>query len=172
MTATAVSKIVRIRGTGIRKMEIEALIVSIAFPKRVISRCPAIRFAVSRTHKVMGRIKFLVSSIRTMNLMRATGVPCGTKCASMWFVFLIQPNRLMVNHLSKARGRVTTRCEVKEKICGNRAVAFIIKIMVNKVMMYVSSPFFVLFRVNATSFSRKLRNLPIAVFLTDLFIQE
>lgn len=135
MTATAVSKIVKIRGIGMRKIENETLIDNMAFPRRVISKCPAIKFAVSRTHNVIGRIKFLVNSIRTINLMRATGVPWGTKCASMWFVFLIQPNKLMVSQLNRARGRVTTRCEVREKICGNRAVTFMIKMMVNRVIM-------------------------------------
>jgi len=48
------------------------------FPSSVIRRCPAIRLAVSRTHSVRGRIKFLDSSIITMKGMRAVGVPCGS----------------------------------------------------------------------------------------------
>jgi len=50
------------------------------FPSSVMRRCPAIRLAVSRTHKVMGRMRFLDSSIITMNGMRMDGVPWG----SMW----------------------------------------------------------------------------------------
>lgn len=54
-----------------------------AFPRSVMRRWPAIMLAVNRTQRVMGRIMFLVSSMRTINLMRATGVPWGTKWASM-----------------------------------------------------------------------------------------
>jgi len=42
---------------------------------RDISRCPAIMFAVRRTHSVTGRIKFLVISIRTMKFISMVGVP-------------------------------------------------------------------------------------------------
>ena len=54
-----------------------------AFPSNDISRCPAIILAVSRTHRVMGRITLLVSSINTMKFIRAKGVPCGRRCDSM-----------------------------------------------------------------------------------------
>jgi len=50
-----------------------------AFPSKVISKCPAIRLAVNRTHRVIGRIMFLVSSIITINDINTTGVPCGSK---------------------------------------------------------------------------------------------
>lgn len=83
MTATALSRIVRMNGATIKIIEEILLIDSIAFPRRVISKCPAIMFAVSRTHRVMGRIMFLVNSISTINLIRAEGVPCGTKCANI-----------------------------------------------------------------------------------------
>jgi len=49
----------------------------------VSSKCPAIKFAVNRTHSVIGRIMFLTISIITINDTRAVGVPCGTKCVSM-----------------------------------------------------------------------------------------
>jgi hypothetical protein len=49
------------------------------FPNRESKRCPAIKFAVSRTQSVIGRIKLLVSSIITMKDMRARGVPCGRR---------------------------------------------------------------------------------------------
>jgi hypothetical protein len=54
-----------------------------AFPRRDISKWPAIKLAVSRTHSVMGRIKFLTSSMITMKFMRAIGVPCGSRWESM-----------------------------------------------------------------------------------------
>lgn len=43
-------------------------------------RCPAVMLAANRTPKVIGRIIFLISSIKTINLIRNTGVPVGTKC--------------------------------------------------------------------------------------------
>lgn len=51
------------------------LIVIRKLPRSDISKCPAIRFAVSRTQSVIGRIIFLVSSIRTINGIRGEGVP-------------------------------------------------------------------------------------------------
>lgn len=55
------------------------LIFKRALPNKDMRRCPAIRLAVSRTHRVMGRIKFLVISISTMKAIRATGVPWGSR---------------------------------------------------------------------------------------------
>jgi len=54
-----------------------------AFPRSDISRWPAIRLAVSRTHRVMGRIRLLTSSMITMKFIRATGVPWGRRWESM-----------------------------------------------------------------------------------------
>ena len=66
MQDTADSRIVNIKGaisvTIINSGEIDV----IEFPSNVISRCPAIKFAVSRTHSVIGRIKALVNSISTI----------------------------------------------------------------------------------------------------------
>jgi hypothetical protein len=45
------------------------------FPSKVNSRCPAIMFAVSRTARVPGRIKFLIVSMMTMNGINIVGVP-------------------------------------------------------------------------------------------------
>ena len=135
MAATAVSRTVRIKGIKISVRERVDLRANIALPKSVIKRCPAIMLAVSRTHRVMGRIRFLVSSMRTINLIRAMGVPWGTRCASMWFVLLIQPKRLIESQLSMASGRVRVRWEVREKTCGNKAVAFISRMAVNKERM-------------------------------------
>jgi hypothetical protein len=58
-------------------------IVGPLFPSRVISRWPAIMFAVRRTASVPGRIRFLIVSIMTMNGISIVGVPCGTKCSNI-----------------------------------------------------------------------------------------
>jgi hypothetical protein len=45
----------------------------------VINKCPAIIFAVNRTARVPGRIKFLIVSINTIKGIRIGGVPLGIK---------------------------------------------------------------------------------------------
>ena len=45
------------------------------FPSKVNRRCPAIMFAVNRTARVPGRIRFLIVSMITMNGINMVGVP-------------------------------------------------------------------------------------------------
>lgn len=71
------------RGIGIAIILLNKDIEFKAFPKRDISKCPAIRLAVNRTHNVIGRMIFLTNSIITINIIKAEGVPCGTKCESI-----------------------------------------------------------------------------------------
>lgn len=56
------------------------------FPRSVIRRCPATIFAINRTERVIGRIMFLIDSIRTIKGMRADGVLWGTIWANIWLV--------------------------------------------------------------------------------------
>ena len=79
MQATAPSRIVKMRGATMARIMWWACIVIKALPSRDMSRWPAIRFAVSRTHSVIGRIRFLVISIITMKFISGIGVPCGNK---------------------------------------------------------------------------------------------
>jgi len=81
----------------------------IAFPKSVINRWPAIRFAVSRTHNVIGRIKFLTSSIKTMKFINNRGVPCGNRWDRKWFVFFMVLRIITDSQKVKARGRFTSK---------------------------------------------------------------
>jgi len=83
MHATAASRIVNVIGIIISINEYLVLIDSKEFLSNVNSKCPAIKFAVSRTHSVIGRIKFLTISIITMKDTRAVGVPCGTRCVNI-----------------------------------------------------------------------------------------
>jgi len=83
MQATADSRIERVSETGVVRMFGNTLSLERAFPSKVISRCPAIKLAVSRTHRVIGRMIFLVNSIMTINDISTTGVPCGSKWDSM-----------------------------------------------------------------------------------------
>lgn len=73
--ATADSKTVSTIGIGTLITILILLIESSAFPRRDISKCPAIMLAVRRTHRVIGRMILLVSSISTMKFISASGVP-------------------------------------------------------------------------------------------------
>jgi len=75
MQATADSRMESVREIGMDKMFWNTLRLDKAFPSKVINKWPAIKLAVSRTHRVIGRIMFLVSSIRTMSDINTTGVP-------------------------------------------------------------------------------------------------
>jgi len=133
-------------------MALEIFICINAFPNRDIRRCPAIKLAVSRTHNVIGRIIFLTSSITTINIIKAGGVPWGSRWESIWLVFFIQPNNIRDSQNTRDRGKVTVRWEVGEKIWGYKAKKFI-KIMTVKVnMIIISLLFSFLFKVNLTSF--------------------
>lgn len=73
----------------LKRITLEA--TAVWFPRRVMRRCPATIFAISRTERVIGRITFLMDSISTINGIRAVGVLWGTRCANIWFVLLIHP---------------------------------------------------------------------------------
>ena len=45
----------------------------------LINRCPATMLAAKRTERVIGRIKFLTSSIKTISGIKGAGVPDGTR---------------------------------------------------------------------------------------------
>ena len=70
MQDTAVSKIVNAKGAISVNVINSGEIDIIEFPNSVINKCPAIKFAVNRTHNVMGRIRFLTNSIITIKDIR------------------------------------------------------------------------------------------------------
>lgn len=88
-------------------------------PKRVRRRCPAIIFAVSRTARVPGRIKFLIVSIHTIKGIRTAGVPWGTRWANICWEWLIQPYNINLSHRGRARDKHRAMCLVLVKIYGN-----------------------------------------------------
>jgi len=57
----------------------------------VINKCPAIILAVNRTDNVIGRIKLLVVSIRTINEANIIGEFIGTKWENILFILFIHP---------------------------------------------------------------------------------
>lgn len=75
-------------------------------------------FAVNRTQRVIGRIKLLVISIKTINIIKAAGVPWGTRWDNIWFVFFNHPNNINDNQNVKAKGSEMVKWDVGEKIWG------------------------------------------------------
>lgn len=141
MQATAPSRIVRITGASIAIAMLETCIDIRAFPSKDISRCPAIRFAVNRTHSVIGRIRFLVISISTIKFISGMGVPCGRRCDSMCFVFFVHPNIIIASQIVRESGKVIGRWAVVAKFCGYSATRFISRIDINIRIRILSVPF-------------------------------
>ena len=140
--ATALSRMERIVGPIIDKVaDIEDILIR-ALPMRDISRCPATILAVNRTHNVIGRIKFLISSIATMKFISSTGVPCGSMWESMCLVFFVHPFNIIAIHSVKERGRVITRWADTEKICGYSAKKLMVMIVPIVIRIIKLSPFF------------------------------
>jgi len=61
-------------------------LIAILFPISVRSKCPDTIFAINRIPSVPGRIRVLILSISTINLIKALGVLKGTKWANILFV--------------------------------------------------------------------------------------
>jgi len=76
--------------------------------------------AANRTDSVIGRIIFLIISIHTMNDINATGVPWGTKWASICKVLFIHPNSMNEIHNGRAKVKVKIKCLEEVKINGNK----------------------------------------------------
>lgn len=103
---------------------------SIAPPIKDINRWPAIILAVSRKVKAKGRIKFLNSSTRAINLTNPRGVPLGTKWHRKSEKDFTQPKTTTPTQKEKDRGKFLVRCEVIENRCGNKDKKFIEKISI------------------------------------------
>jgi hypothetical protein len=113
----------------------------IRLPSSSIKRWPAVMLAVSRTHRVRGRIVLLISSINTMKFISAVGVPCGSRCASMCFVFLVHPKSIREAQRIKARGEDITTCAVVENTWGYSAMKFRMKINIKILIKTLRIPF-------------------------------
>lgn len=101
---------------------------------KVINRWPAIMFAVNRIVKVIGRIIFLIDSIKIIKGIRILGVPWGTKWINICLVLLIHPNNIILNHKGKVKEKFTDKCLVLVKINGNKPIKLLIIINKNNEM--------------------------------------
>lgn len=110
------------------------LIIGPVFPKRVRSKCPAIMLAVKRIAKVPGRIKFLIVSMQTIKGIKIGGVPCGTRWANIFNVFVNHPYNINLSHNGSANVNVNVKCLDLVKMYGNRPIKLLIKIVENSVI--------------------------------------
>jgi hypothetical protein len=140
--ATAASRINRRICAAIRIVSKVWFIAGPLFPRRVSRRWPAIMFAVNRTARVPGRIRFLMVSMMTMNGINIVGVPCGTRCSNMWFVFLIHPNSINLTHRGSASVSVRVRWLVLVKTYGNSPRKLFVRIMRNREVKMNEFPLF------------------------------
>lgn len=102
MIATAVSNIINTIWMIIIRGRMMFLTEIVLLPNSLISKCPAIMFAVSRTASLPGRIKLLTVSIITINGISAAGVPEGTKWLNILLVLLVHPYSMVLNHRGRA----------------------------------------------------------------------
>lgn len=82
------------------------------FPINVNNKWPDTIFAINRILRVKGRIKVLISSIKTMNLINGEGVPLGTKWANIWLVKVNQPNKKKPIHKGIEINKFVVKCLV------------------------------------------------------------
>lgn len=108
---------------------------------------------------------FLISSIRTINIINAAGVPRGTKCANISLVEFNQPKTMWPNHNGKAKDTVKTKCLEDVKIYGNNPIKLFSIIVKNKEMGISRDPGVVhMGIIDLNSFSTKL------IILAKIFV--
>jgi len=128
MMATALSRRLRATNAEIMSAIIGAAAASPEFLRRVRSRWPAIMLAANRTDNVIGRIKDLTTSIRTINGKSRFGVPTGTKCANIALGCFHHLVIMCPSHRGKANETEKTRCLEDGKQKGRRPKKLTIKI--------------------------------------------
>lgn len=122
--ATAISNALKISNIG-DLISILTGLKSEKFLKRLKRRWPATMLAESRIDKVIGRIIFLTSSIRTIKFINIIGVPVGTVWAIIFFTFFAQPNNIIDIQIIKAVGKDIIICALGVKTKGDKAIKFV-----------------------------------------------
>lgn len=88
------------------------IITDVAVEIRCISKCPAVRLAVSRTPRASGRIKRLIVSIKIKIGIKGVGVPSGRKWAKEAVIWFRKPIRTVASQNGTARPRFIESCVV------------------------------------------------------------
>ena len=108
--ATAVSKItIKVKANKI-SLNKGKLVIAPAPLIKANNKWPATMLAANRTERVIGRIKFLIVSIRTIKGIKTLGVPRGTRCLRKKFKSLIKIVITAVIQSTNAKLRVNTKC--------------------------------------------------------------
>lgn len=89
-----------------------------------IRRCPAVRFAVSRTPKARGRINKLIVSMIIRTGIRGTGVPSGSKWPRAAVGWFRSPISTVASHRGTARPMFIESCVVGVKVYGSSPSMF------------------------------------------------
>ena len=89
-----------------------------------MSKCPAVRFAVSRTPSAKGRINKLIVSIMISTGMRSVGVPSGNRCPKAWVGWLRIPIMTVLSHRGTASAMFNDSCVVGVNVYGKRPSIF------------------------------------------------
>ena len=97
-------------------------------------------FAASRTARVPGRIIFLILSINTINGIKTEGVPWGTKCANICWVWLNHPNTIRVIQRGRDKANVITIWLDLVNTYGNSPRKLLNKIKANTLTNKVDTP--------------------------------
>lgn len=101
-------------------------------PSRDNSKCPAIMLAVSRTAKVMGRMRSLIVSMITIKGIRGAGVPWGVIWVIRSFEYLMAEKVIIPSHKDEENEKVNLRWLVGVKTCGNRPIILFSKMIKNR----------------------------------------
>lgn len=101
------------------------------FPSNVKRRWPAIIFAAKRTDSVIGRIMFLIISIRTMKGIKGAGVPAGTRCAKNSVILFNKLNEIKANQKGRAKASVIAKCLVAVNLKEVKPIVLLSKININ-----------------------------------------
>lgn len=81
------------------------------FDNKIINKCPAKILATNRTIRVIGRIKFLVTSIKNNKKVKIKGVPSGIKWERVFLGELKIENIIIINHIVKEVKNIILTCE-------------------------------------------------------------
>lgn len=100
------------------------------FDNRTKRRCPATIFAINRTARVRGRMILLTVSIKTINLIRAIGVPIGVRWDKKLVHLIFKAIITLVTHKIKAIERLRLIWEDVDIIKGNKDKKFREKITI------------------------------------------
>jgi len=130
---------------------------------------PATIFAVSRTHRVIGRMMLLTSSIITINAIKATGVPWGNRWITTYFVLFTHLNKMIFVHIKSDIDKFRSRWDERENTWENIATEF--KSRINNItdIIIISVLFSDFFSEKLTSFFNLDIIVKRRVLLFDLF---